>query len=138
MVDVNWGELGFVALFIVYLIYQGKVQANQETVRQERIEQNHESWQKWLSSEREAAIRAQQALQATLMAHLDEWRLAMDAREAQRQVGYQDMLRMIDKLESQIEHMNSITLLVYAAIQAPGVVDTMREAAEGRRKEGRR
>jgi hypothetical protein len=137
MVDVNWGELGFVALFILYLIFQGKADQATETLRQERIEKNHKEWQVWLSNEREEARRAQAARQAALMAQLDEWRLASDAREAQRQAGYQDMVRMISRMEKQIEHMNSITLLVYAAIQAPGITKTMQEAIKRHQGEQR-
>jgi hypothetical protein len=132
MLDVNWGELGFVALFILYLIYQGKVTATQEVLRQEKIESNHKMWQAWLSSERETSIAAHRERQEALLHQVNEWRVAADLREQSRSNDNQELVSAIVKLQNQIEHMTSIILLVYARVQSPEALEAMNDVIKPR------
>jgi hypothetical protein len=123
---VNWGELSFVALFVAYLIYDGRV-------RQARIAANHEEWRAWLSSENARRDEAYQSMQIRIIESMAEWRIAADSREQSRSNDNQQLVHAITRLESNIEYMTSIILLVYAQIQAPSVAEAMSEVV--RRKE---
>jgi hypothetical protein len=128
---VNWGELGFVALFVIFLIYDGRV-------RQARITANHEEWRQWLSAENKRRDETYQDMQVRVIEAMGEWRAAADAREQSRSHDTQQLVHAITRLEANIEHITSIILLVYARIQAPDVSEAMTDLInqrQGKREE---
>jgi hypothetical protein len=101
---------------LVFFIYQ-------ERTRQDSISRNHSEWAERLMHIADLSQDREDARQDRWLAHLKQWQQWSDAREERQREEWAKSREVMTKMESRLDHLATIILLVYASVSAPALTD---------------